>query len=79
MPRLPRPPHLTRDSILFIAGLAGLTREAVWEGAERPTLIIAFLAMMGLPAFLRQDEKSAAHRRSDPAPPEKDSNEAVPP
>lgn len=56
--RLPRT-KLTRDAILFAAGLAGLVHETVIAATERPTLIIAFLAMMGLPAFLRTDEKQS--------------------
>lgn len=54
----------TRDIILFFGGLAGVFNETVLSTAERPTLLILFAAMMGLPAFLRQDDK--------PPPPPKD-------
>ena len=44
---------LLRDAILFVTGLAGVLHETVLTQAERPTLLILFAAMMGLPAFLR--------------------------
>lgn len=46
-----------RDIILFIAGMSGVAHETFTAHAERPTLLILFAAMMGLPAFLRTDEK----------------------
>lgn len=45
-------PHLTRNTLLFLGGLAGVFHETVLTTAERPTLLILFAAMMGLPAFL---------------------------
>jgi choline-glycine betaine transporter len=48
----------SRDIILFFGGLAGVFNETVLTSTERPTLLILFAAMMGLPAFLRQDEKN---------------------
>lgn len=47
-----------RDVVLFFAGLAGVFYETVISVSERPTLLLMFAAMMGLPAFLRTDEKS---------------------
>jgi hypothetical protein len=47
-----------RDIILFFSGLIGVAYEALAQGAERPTLLLLYAAMMGLPAFLRQDEKN---------------------
>lgn len=47
----------SRDIILFFGGLAGVFNETVLTATERPTLLILFAAMMGLPAFLRQDDK----------------------
>ncbi len=44
-----------RDTILFIAGLAGIIFVTVTEGGDRPTLLVLFSAMIGLPAFLRSD------------------------
>lgn len=46
----------SRDIILFIAGLAGVCHETLIAVAERPTLLILFAAMMGLPAFLHKDD-----------------------
>lgn len=45
-----------RDIALFVGGLAGVFHETVLSAAERPTLLILFAAMMGLPAFLRDDK-----------------------
>lgn len=44
---------ILRDAILFVVGLGGVLHETVLTQAERPTLLILFAAMMGLPAFLR--------------------------
>jgi hypothetical protein len=46
-----------RDVILFFGGLAGAAYETLGTQADRPTLLLLFAAMMGLPAFLRADEK----------------------
>lgn len=46
-----------RDIVLFGAGLAGVFHETVIVTSERPTLLLLFAAMMGLPAFLRTDER----------------------
>jgi hypothetical protein len=43
-----------RDVLLFTGGLAGVLHETLLTSSERPTLLILFAAMMGLPAFLRQ-------------------------
>lgn len=55
-----------RDILLFFGGLAGAFHETVLvTGAvERPTLLILFGAMMGLPVFLRQDEKHKQAQRN---------------
>lgn len=42
---------VAQKALLFFSGLGLLIHEAMREGAERPTLLLAFLAMMGLPAF----------------------------
>ena len=49
--------RLTRDLVLFVAGLVGLAHETLVQETERPVLIAAFLVMMGLPAFFRLDER----------------------
>ena len=53
-----RRPVLTRDFFLFGTGLILTIHETVvHKGAERPYLLMLFAGMMGLPVFLRQDEK----------------------
>jgi hypothetical protein len=48
-----------RDITLFVGGLAGVIHETVFQqGVERPTLLLLFAAMMGLPAVLRADERN---------------------
>lgn len=47
-----------RTTVLFVAGLSGIAYETVATGTERPTLLILFAAMIGLPFALRTDEKS---------------------
>ena len=53
--------RLTRDGLLFILGAAGFLHELLITQGERPTLLLACFALMGVPLFLRQDEK----RRGD--------------
>jgi hypothetical protein len=47
---------LRRDVVLFVGGLLGVLHETVGSHSERPTLLILFAAMMGLPAFLQKSE-----------------------
>ena len=71
-------PRITRDGVLFVAGLLLLLNEALLRSDARPDLLIVFSAMMGLPVFLRQDER----RKEDRPPPEQPSPsppEALPP
>lgn len=58
-------PRVTRDTVLFVSGLLGILHETVIADSERPTLLFAFMAMVGLPAFLRADEKRS-DREADP-------------
>lgn len=52
-----RVPKLPRDTILFFSGLSLVIHEAVIRsGAERPTLLLLFAAMMGLPFIFAADE-----------------------
>jgi hypothetical protein len=48
---------LTRDQILFATGLVGVVHEMFFTSLERPTLLIVFAAMMGLPFLLRANGK----------------------
>jgi hypothetical protein len=50
----------SRDSLLFGAGLLGVLHETLLTNAERPSLLVLFGGMMGLPAFLKADEKRKA-------------------
>ena len=53
---------VTRDTVLFTAGLGLIINEAVLrEGPERPALLLMFAAMVGLPAVLNAD----SDRRAD--------------
>lgn len=45
-----------RDILLFSGGMLGVLHETLISATERPTLLILFAAMMGLPAFLRKDD-----------------------
>lgn len=58
---------IQRDTILFGTGLAGIIYETLAQGGERPTLLILFGAMVGLPAFLRGDEKKIHPKDDDDA------------
>lgn len=46
-----------RSGVLFVVGLVGIGYETIVEHTERPTLLLLFAAMIGLPAFLRLDER----------------------
>lgn len=48
-PPSPKRTWATRDSLLFLCGLAGLTNEAVLEEHSDPWLVGAYLVMMGVP------------------------------
>lgn len=47
---------ITRDVILFTAGLGLTVNESLRVGPERPSLLVLFAGMMGLPAVMRFDE-----------------------
>ncbi len=49
-------PKISRDTVLFASGLIGVAWETFGENAEKPTLLLLFGAMIGLPVFLRADE-----------------------
>jgi len=48
---------IARDSVLFIVGLLGVAHETLISKADRPTLLLLFAAMVGLPAFISSDAK----------------------
>ena len=41
---------------MYLLGSAGFAHEVIVTKGERPTLLLACLALMGLPIFLRKDE-----------------------
>ena len=45
-----------RSGIIFCVGIGGIIYVTITEGTDRPTLLILFAAMIGLPAFLLIDE-----------------------
>jgi hypothetical protein len=48
---------VTRDLVLFSAGLLLTINEALRSSVDRPDLLVLFAGMMGLPAMLRYDEQ----------------------
>jgi hypothetical protein len=67
-------PKITRDTSLLIGGLLGTAHETLVSKVDRPSLLALFAGMMGLPLFLRKDEKErededeAEAKRLGPAP-----------
>lgn len=57
--------RLSRDGILFFVGLLGIGYETLVEQGDKPTLLILFGAMCGLPAFLRSDEAKTPPKEDD--------------
>lgn len=49
---------IARDTVLFVVGLLGVAHETFIQNAERPTLLLLFGAMVGLPAFIGKDAKT---------------------
>ncbi len=45
--------------MLFGVGLLGVAHETLVSKADRPTLLLLFAAMIGLPAFINKDAKDA--------------------
>ena len=49
---------VNRDTILLVVGILGVSHETLINNTDRPTLLLLFAAMIGLPAFIKQDEKT---------------------
>lgn len=49
--------NAARDTVLFVVGLLGVAHETLIGKADRPTLLLLFAAMIGLPAFISKDKK----------------------
>jgi hypothetical protein len=54
-----------RTGVLFFVGLAGIVFVTLTEGGDRPTLLLLFGAMIGLPAFLAVDERHSKPDKPD--------------
>lgn len=48
----------TRDGVLRIVGILGIIHETLITKGERPSLLILFGGMVGLPSFFNKDEKN---------------------
>ena len=57
-----------RDFLLFIGGFLGVAYETLLEQVDRPALLALFGGMMGLPVFLRRDERESRNEAA-PKPP----------
>lgn len=49
--------RVTRDMVLFMAGLFGAAHEILLRSDVREGILILLGGMMGLPTFLHRDEK----------------------
>lgn len=68
------PKKISRDLVLFVAGLLGVLHETLLTNGDRQFLLIIFAGMMGLPVFIRKDEMGTGVGASvpsgqQPAPP----------
>ena len=65
-----RDPKSWRDTVVFLGGLSGLIYETTQSGTDRPTLLVIFAAMIGLPGILRVDEsQTKGEQPTAPTPP----------
>lgn len=77
----PPPAKFVRDTVLFVIGLLGVAHETLLAHAERPTLLLLFAAMIGLPAFIgnpKDDDppkKSTRHKKPAPVDENDDDDE----
>lgn len=55
-------PRNVRDGLIFTVGIGGIIYETVGSQVDRPTLLLLFAAMIGLPAFLRADDREREDR-----------------
>lgn len=60
---------IARDVVMFGAGLAGFGHEVIATQGERPTLLLACLALMGVPFMLRRDESEGEPPTETSRPP----------
>lgn len=58
-----------RDGLLFLTGLGLIVYEAVGRsGPERWGLLMLYAGMVGLPVFIRADQRAPNPPSADPAP-----------
>jgi hypothetical protein len=57
--------RITRDGVLFVIGVLGIAHETLIADADRPTLLLLFAGMVGLPAFLHKDEKAQQKEKEE--------------
>lgn len=55
-----------RDSLLFLSGLVFSAHEVFIAQVERPSILVFCAMLLGLPAFLRLDERRRAGREDSP-------------
>lgn len=73
MERLTAAWPLIRDIAIVATALLLIIFEAVFrDGPERPTLLLLYTGMLGLPAFLRADQRRSNGQPSEPPPAEVD-------
>lgn len=53
---------ISRDTLLFVVGLALTINEGLFRKADRPSLLILYGAMMSLPAYIQVVEKKKAKK-----------------
>jgi hypothetical protein len=51
-------PRVTRDLVLFVTGLVFATHEVFVTRLDRPGVLVLAAGCLGLPAFLRADERN---------------------
>ena len=51
--------HRARSAFLFALGTLGIAHETLLSNIDRPSLLILFAAMIGLPAFLGKNGSSS--------------------
>lgn len=60
---------LVRDVTIVVTALGLIVYEAAfYDGQERPTLLLLYTGMLGLPAFLRADARRSNGQPQSPPP-----------
>lgn len=57
--KLPSGFRSVRDILMFLIGASGVAYEALVMKTERPTLLLLYGALMGLPYIMNRDEKNS--------------------